>query len=506
MPQKLIQAQEERQVQTAGALQVALARLIELPNTELQSRIEEELIDNAALEVSTDGDMDNASIDEEAEHQDQEEAPNDGLGEETYESDTPETNDEMGDYLTEDDIPSYLLAGRDAEQTQLETPITYGRSFYEELTEQISEHPLSPHEAVVMEYLIGSLDADGLLRKSLPILADELAVYHDVDTDEEELKRLISELQTFEPRGIGATSLQECLLLQVDDPELSSPYKELAREVLVRHFRDFVAKHWDVIQQRMKLDGETWQGVIHLLTHLNPSPGSTFSEDMTTSLPTVKPDFFVMVDEETQTVHVALNDDDLPELRISPAFYSTVRQYAGKGKSLTRSQSDAYVYAKQKVDSAQNFLNLIRRRNSTLRIVMNTIAQYQQGFFLSGDDETQLRPMALKDIAPKAEVDISTVSRVAASKYVQTAYGVYPLKFFFSNEMADEDGEGISTRKIKLALREIIESEDKQHPYSDDAIAKHLQKRGFPIARRTVAKYRDQLGIPTRRLRKEIQK
>ncbi|MBR1838064.1 MAG: RNA polymerase factor sigma-54 [Bacteroidaceae bacterium] len=501
MPQELIQTQEERQIQTTQALQVALARLIELPTADLRSRIEEELIDNAALEVSTEGEDfgEDHSLNEmeENDHAEDEADIND-----TYTTEPIETTDEIGDYLTEDDVPSYLLRRRDAEQSQIETPLTYGRSFYEELTEQIGEHSLSQHEVEVMEYIIGSLDSDGLLRKSLPRLADELAVYHDIETDEEELKRLLAILQTFEPRGIGATSLQECLLIQLDSPDIVSPYKEQAKRILTHYFKDFVAKHWDIVQQRMKMDDEAFKSVTHLLTHLNPAPGSVFNEDVSSSAQVVTPDFFIVVDESSQTISVLLNEDDLPDLRISPAFYDTVRQYVGKSKTLTRDQSDAYIYAKQKVESAQNFLNLIKRRNSTLRIVMQTIAEHQRDFFLEGDDESLLHPMALKDIAPKAGVDISTVSRVAASKYCQTAYGVYPLRFFFSNEMPAGSGEGVSSRKVKLALRDIIEHEDKRHPFSDEALAKEMQKRGFSIARRTVAKYRDQMGLPSGRLRK----
>ena len=496
MAQELIQTQEQKQVQTAQALQVALARILELPLVDLRERVEEEMMDNAALEERADDDL--PELDEDGDGMEDQ----DGEDFDEYSTETSETSDELGDYLTEDDVPAYLLGRREAEREERETPLSYGRSFYEVLTEQIGEHYFTEHEREVMEYLIGSLDNDGLLRKSLARLADELAVYHDIDTDEDELERLLAVLQTFEPRGIGARSLQECLLLQLDAPELSSPYKKAAQTALINYFKDFTGKRWDVLQRRLKLNDEDFEGVINLLTHLNPAPGSGFSEEMTGSAPTVTPDFYVTVDETNGTLRISLNDEGLPELRVSPAFKETVKQYIGKGKTLTRQQSDAYIYAKQKVDAAQGFLSLIKRRNSTLYIVMRTIAEHQRDFFLNGDDETLLHPMALKDIAPKAGVDVSTVSRVAASKYVQTDYGVYPLKFFFSNEMPAGDGEGVSSRKIKLALRDIIDNEDKHHPYSDEALTKLLNEQGFGIARRTVAKYRGQLGLPTGRLRK----
>ena len=498
MAQKLIQTQEQKQVQTAQALQVALARMLELPLVDLRERVEEEMMDNAALEERADDDF--SKYDENENGEDLEELNGDDFDE--YPSEVEETSDELGDYLTEDDVPAYLLGRREAEREERETPLSYGRSFYEVLTEQIGEHDFTEHEREVMKYLIGSLDNDGLLRKSLARLADELAVYHDVETDDSELERLLAVLQTFEPRGIGARSLQECLLLQLDDPEFSSPYKEVARTALTNYFKDFTGKRWDVLQRRLKLSNEDFESVISLLTHLNPAPGSEFSEEMTGSSPMVTPDFYIAVDEANGTLRISLNDEGIPELRVSPAFKETVKQFIGKGKMLTRQQSDAYIYAKQKVDAAQGFLSLIKRRNSTLYIVMRTIAEHQRDFFLNGDDETLLHPMALKDIAPKAGVDISTVSRVAACKYVQTAYGVYPLKFFFSNEMPAGDGEGVSSRKIKLALREIIDHEDKHHPYSDEALTKLLNDQGYGIARRTVAKYRSQLGLPTGRLRK----
>lgn len=495
MPQVLTQTQEERQVQTAQALQVALARMIELPLVDLRERVENEMLDNAALEVKADDDFDGDDLSDEG---------NGDADDEIFGADSDRgmaDDDELGDYLTEDDVPAYLRERKDAEFQQRETPLTYGRSFYEELKEQVGEHALSAHEQTVMDYLIGSLDSDGLLRKSLARIADELAVYQDTDTDETELERLLKILQSFEPRGIGARSLQECLLLQLEAPELKSPYKAAALTAISRYFKDFVLKHWDVLQRRLRLSDEDFKGVIGLLTRLNPAPGSAFGEDMAGAAPIVTPDFYLSVDDDGE-IHIALNDDGLPELRVSPAFRETVRNYSGRTRQLNRQQNDAYVYARQKVEAAQSFLNLLNRRNQTLRTVMRVIARRQSEFFLGADDETLLRPMALKDVAAEAGVDISTVSRVAASKYVSTDYGMYPLKFFFSNEMSTGDGESVSSRTVKLALRDIIDHEDKRNPYSDEMLTQLLNERGFTIARRTVAKYRGQLGLPTGRLRK----
>lgn len=494
MPQELTQIQTERQIQVNAALQVALAHMVELPLVDLRERVAEEMMDNAALEEKV-NEEDNVQ-----EHQD--ETGDYDNTDEAYSGESEATSDELSDYFSEDDIPTYLLNRRDSEREQHESPITYGRSFYEEVSEQVGEQNLSDHERELMQYLVGSLDSDGLLRKSLSRIADELAVYHDTDTTEEELERLLKVLQTFEPRGIGARSLQECLLLQVDSLPADTPYKQLAHRALTSYFKEFTSKNWRLLQQKLRISDPEFSGLIHLLTHLNPAPGSAYNEESSSTAPTVIPDFYIQVDEEFGRVRAYLNNDGVPDLRVSNAFRDTVRQYIGKGKSLTREQSDAYVYAKQKVDAANNFLNLLRRRNSTLIAVMQTIADYQADFFLHGEDETMLKPMALKDIAPKAGVDISTVSRVAASKYVQTEYSTYPLKFFFSNEMTGKDGESISSRKIKIALRNIIDNEDKRHPYSDEALAKILNSQGFNIARRTVAKYRDQMGLPTGRLRR----
>ncbi len=502
MAQELIQTQEQKQVQTAQALQVALARILELPLTDLRSRVEEELLDNAALEEKSDDDFPEVDNDELRDDDGNEGNEDERDVYEDNKSEQGSTTDEISDYLSEDDVPAYLIGRREAEREQRETPLSYGKSFYEVLTEQIGEHELSDHEREVMEYLIGSLDNDGLLRKPISRITDELAVFHDIETTDAELEHLLQVLQTFEPRGIGAQSLQECLLLQLNSPEINSPYKDAALAALNNYFKDFTSKHWDALQRKLKLNDEDFEGVINLLTHLNPAPGSAFSEEMTGSSQTVTPDFYITVDDDNQEIHISLNEDGIPDLRISPAFRETVKQYIGKGKSLNRQQSEAYMYAKQKVDAAQGFLTLIKRRNTTLRTVMRAIAEHQRDFFLNGDDETLLHPMALKDIAPKAGVDISTVSRVAASKYVQTSYGVYSLKFFFSNSMPTGDGEDVSSRKIKIALRDIIDNEDKSKPYSDEALTKLLNAQGFNIARRTVAKYRGQLGLPTGRLRK----
>lgn len=495
MSQKLVQNQAAVQTQQLSLLQVALANLVELPVTELADRVRDEMVDNAALEEA---DHDPAAAAGEA---DDETAGEEGEPEEWRDA-NGDFGEAMGDYFNDDEVPDYLRERADAARERHEMPLTGGTSFYDDLLNQIGEHDLNEHEREVMAYLIGSLDADGLLRKDLAALADELAIYHGVSTDEAELTRLLGVLQTFEPRGIGARSLQECLRLQLEDTERRSPWKGLALEVVNHYYKEFIGKHWDTLRQRLGVDEETMGHVRHELTHLNPMPGSTLGSGTTVTAPTVVPDFYVHIGADGLP-DVELNDGDVPELRVSRAFSDSISQYARQRDKLTREQREAYVYARQKVDAAQAFIGLINRRRQTLLTVMRAIVGLQQDFFTNDDDEAQLRPLTLKEVAARAGVDISTVSRVTGSKYVQTDYGTYPLKYFFSSQFTTEAGDELSARKVRAALREIVDAEDKQHPLSDESITARLKDRGLPVARRTVAKYREQLGIPAARLRRE---
>ncbi len=518
MAQRFEQTQEIAQTQQLASLQVAVAKLVELPVTELATRVRDELLDNAALEEKGDDDdypdstdehdHDNDHTDEQDEDSDEgredAEAREEAEQENAYEDneDYGTENDAMGDYLSTDDVPDYLMQRADEERDRKEAQYTGASSFYDELHAQIGEHDLSDHEREVMDYLIGSLDDDGFLRKDLDALADELAIYHNVQTSRSELEHLLSVLQTFEPRGIGARSLQECLRLQLTDPDRRTPYTDLALKVVDRCFKDFTALRWESIARRLHLDDETLAHVRHELVHLNPMPGRALADTTTATAPTVVPDFYVAVTPDGE-VRVAINKGDVPELCVSPSFKESLRQYGGiNRKALSREQRDAYTYARQKVDSALSFINLLTRRKQTLRAVMEAIVSCQHAFFVDDDDEQQLVPLTLKEVAAKAHVDISTVSRVTNSKYVQTAYGTYPLRFFFSSQFTTSEGDELSARKVRTALRELIDGEDKRRPLSDEALADRLKAEGYLVARRTVAKYRDMLGIPTARLRK----
>ena len=505
MAQRLEQTQAAVQTQQLASLQVAVAKLVELPVTELAARVRDEMVDNAALEEK---DGDDYPTHDEADNNDNSnedgDKENDADEPNAYEEteDYGREADAMGDYFSADDVPDYLQQRADEERDRKEMQYSGQTSFYEDLQQQISEHNLTEHEQEVMEYLIGSLDEDGFLRKDLDALADELAIYHNINTDRHELEHLLGVLQQFEPRGIGARSLQECLHIQLTDPERRTPYTKLALAVVDRCFKDFVGRHWDVVKQRLGMDDETFAHVRHLLVHLNPRPGSALNDSTAPSAPTVVPDFFVRVDDEGR-VEVSMNNGDVPELRVSQAFRDSIKQYGGNKAKLSREQRDAYTYARQKVDSALSFINLLTRRKETLMSVMRAIVDKQRAFFINDDDENDLVPLTLKEIAEMARVDISTVSRVTNSKYVQTMYGTYPLKFFFSSQFTTSDGDELSARKVKAALRELIANEDKHHPLSDEALAAKLKADGYNVARRTVAKYRDMLGLPTARLRKE---
>jgi len=494
--QRLEQQQREEQVQQLSALQVAMARLLELPVADLEERVRNEMDDNEAIEEAG-GDFESDEATGEGEEIGEEAAGDGELGD----RELPETSDEVADYLTDDDVPDYLLRQQNATEER-EFQLSAQGNSYDDLFRQIGEHDLTPHESTVLEYIIGSLDNDGYLRKDGDTLADEMAVYQNIDTDKEEIERLLGILHTFEPHGIGARSLQECLRLQLDTPDCRSDCKDLALRLVDKHFKEFAAHHWEVVQRRMKIDDNTFERVLQLLTRLNPRPGSALNDTSSASVPTVIPDFYVHVDDAGLPV-VTLNNGNVPELRVSRAFRDTLKEYGTARQKLTPRQKDELLYARKKVGDAQLFISLVQRRRTTLLDVMRAIVQLQKDFFVADDDESLLVPMGLKDVADRAGVDISTASRVTTSKYVQTDYGVYPLKFFFSSQFTAGSGEELSARQVRAALKELVEDEDKRHPFNDDELAAKLKEKGFPISRRTVSKYRDLMNIPVARLRKK---
>lgn len=356
-----------------------------------------------------------------------------------------------------------------------------------------------------MEYLIGSLDDDGLLRKDLGMLSDELAIYHNIDVTPEQIEAVLKKLQSMDPAGIGARSLQECLLLQVarwrEEGESTPRVLDLLEVIFTQYFDAFTKNNWDKIKTQLHLTDVQVEALQHEIRKLNPKPGAALGETEGRSLQQITPDFIVDTADDG-TVTFSLNNGQLPELRVSSSFKEMADAYKQNKEGMSRQTKEALLYAKEKVARAQGYIAAIKQRQRTMMLTMGAIIEWQKRFFQEGD-ETELRPMILKDIADRTGLDISTVSRVSNVKYAQTRWGTFPLRFFFTDTFTSSTGEAFSTRQMRLAFKAIVDNEDKQHPLSDDALAKAMAAKGFPIARRTAAKYREQLNIPTAKLRKE---
>ncbi|MBQ8463864.1 MAG: RNA polymerase factor sigma-54 [Prevotella sp.] len=499
MAQSQIQEQklEQRLQQSISQQQLLQSQLTEMPLQQLLERIETEMHDNPALEPTEDEGY--ADYPEGPEAQDAADAADD--------FDTQREREERSDALDaalenlgrdDEDLPVYQ-GGRSTTEEREEMVYGESLSFYDLLLEQVGEMELTEQERYVMEYLIRSLDDDGLLRTSLDSISEELAIYHGIDLTPRQLEHVLHRLQQLDPAGIGARNLQECLLLQIDRRE-KSRVKDLMRTVISDYFDEFTKKHWDKIQQALDLNATQTEALMNELRHLNPKPGASMGETIGRSLQQITPDFIVDTQDDG-TITFSLNTGEVPRLQVSQSFADLLKDYQKNKDGLTRQMKEALLYTKQKVDAAQNFIDALQTRRRTLTLTMQAIIQWQHRFFLEGD-ESLLRPMILKDIAEKTGLDLSTISRVSNSKYVQTRWGTYPLKYFFSHGSVTDSGEELSTREIKAALRDIIEAEDKRKPMSDEALGEALKAQGYPIARRTVAKYREQMGIPVARLRK----
>lgn len=483
-----VQTQAQQQVQTLSPQQILAVKLLELPTMELEERIHAELLDNPALEEgkeAPDNDTENDyNVDENGD-------PN------------PESSEDLslGDYRTEDDIPDYKLQENNRSKGEIaeEIPFSDTTSFYETLKEQLSMQDLDAHQKELAEYIIGSLDDDGLLRKSNDTLIDELAIYHGISTTPEELEHIINIIQDIDPAGIGARSLQECLLLQIKRKE-NSPLKQIEYDIIDKYCDDFTRKNKEKIIQRLGISEEQYDAAVAELVKLNPRPGSSLGEAIGKNFQQIIPDFIVET-EDDGTILLSLNNHNIPELRLSREFTEMLDEHTRNKNNQSKESKDAMLFLKQKVDAAQGFINAVKQRQQTLMSTMQAIIDLQRPFFQEGD-ESLLKPMILKDVAERAKLDISTVSRVSNSKYVQTNFGIYALKFFFSDGYTTEDGEELSIREIKRILKELVNGEDKNKPYTDDELADCLKEKGYPIARRTVAKYRQQLNIPVARLRR----
>lgn len=514
---KLIQTQEQKlqQVQRLSQQQMLQVHLLEMPLTELEQSVNAELDDNPALETtspedvfegchvegndsstsygddsqpssSSDGASDNDDFDASKEREERDSALNDAL-------------ERIGG--GDDDMPTAGYTGGSGADSADYEEMVYGdtTSFYDKLKEQMGETELSEKDEDIMEYVIGSLDSDGLLRKDSESISDELAIYHGIDCTIDDVDRVVRILQTFDPAGIGAHSLQECLLLQIKRRPNDS-LKPMMQKVITDCFDEFTKKHFDKIRSALGVDTDTAERVMTELRRLNPKPGSSLGETEGRNIQQITPDFIVDTDDNGN-VTFTLNSGNIPELKVSPSFADMMEAYKNNKTSMSRREKEALLYAKEKVERARGYIEAIKVRRRTLTITMQAIIDWQRRFFQDGD-EADLKPMILKNIADRTGLDISTISRVSNIKYAQTNWGTFPLRFFFSDGYTTDDGEELSTRKIKLALKDLIDKEDKKKPMSDDALTKALTMLGYPIARRTVAKYREQLGLPVARLRK----
>ena len=503
MSEKYGQIQEQTQQLKLGQMishqQLLQASLVELPVMQLVDRINTEMNDNPALESAGSGDEDYQDHQDYSDYQDSAEGADD-FESATEQEERQSALDEALSGIGRDDeeLPVYQ-GGHSASEEREEMVYGETSSFYDQLKEQMGEVDMTEQERDVMEYLIGSLDDDGLLRKDLEIISEELAIYHNIDLTVGQIEQVLKKLQEFDPAGIGARTLQECLLLQIER-RAPSRLRDLMEQVVNSYFEEFTKKHWNKIQSSLGLNDAQAEVLFQELRKLNPRPGASLGETVGRSLQQITPDFIVDTQDDG-TVTFTLNNGEVPELKVSQSFVDSMKEYQQNKEHLSRQTKEALLYIKKKVDAAQGFIEAVKMRKHTLTITMRAIIQLQHQFFVDGD-EASLRPMILKDVAEKTGLDLSTVSRVSNSKYAQTRWGTFPLRHFFSDGYVTESGEELSTRQIKAALRDIIDSEDKKRPLSDDQLKDLLAAKGYPIARRTVAKYREQLGIPIARLRK----
>lgn len=477
-----------------------VVRLLEMPLTELEQSVAAEIDDNPALES---GAQDGAT---------EADAPYDGASEGDAEEDfdaateREERESALDEALAgigmDDEMPEAVSPAMDDRQGADYEERTYGDqvSFYDRLREQMVDVDLDPKQCEIMEYLIGSLDNDGLLRKDAGALSDELAIYHNIDAGEAEIEKVLHTLQTFDPAGIGARNLRECLLLQIRRKP-KSDLRRMMDDVVTKCYDEFMNKRWDKIAAVLGYDAATVDRVHAELLKLNPKPGAALGETEGQGVQQITPDFIVDTADDG-TVTFTINNGHMPELYVSDSFADMVRKYQKDKAKMNRREKEALLYAKEKVERAQGFIEAVKQRQHTLYVTMKAIIDIQKRYFQDGD-EADLKPMILKDVAEKAGLDISTVSRVSNMKYAQTRWGTFRLRHFFSDSVKTGTGEEMSTRRVKAALKDIIDHEDKDHPLSDDAIKTMMTDKGYPVARRTIAKYREQMGIPVARLRKK---
>lgn len=467
----LKQGLHQKMQQGLSPLQIQTIKLLELPTLELEQEIRRKLEENPVLEESN----------------------------ESEDGDDIPKNVSLSEYSADDSTPSYKLyvnnQGKDI-KPQYNT-FSVKESFHQSLENQLGYSKLDSRSHSIALFIIGSLDDDGYLRRDLESLSDDIAFRLGIETDEVEVERILKVIQEFEPVGVGARDLQECLLLQIDSLE-RTPARELAYTILSDYFPEFTKKHYDKIVSKLEISEGQLKEAVDEIVHLNPRPGGQIDDSYTEQAQQIIPDF--LLEEKDGELQMTMPKFNIPELKVNKRYADMLMNSAN---SSTRAGKEAATFVKQKLDSAKWFVEAIKQRHNTLQNTMNAIISFQEEFFLTGD-EANLKPMVLKDIAEKTNLDISTISRVVSSKYIQTQFGIFSLKYFFSEGLMNSSGEEVSTREIKKVLQESIEGEDKRKPLTDEELVKVLTDKGYKVARRTVAKYREQLNLPIARLRKEL--
>ena len=482
----LRQQLQQKLQQKLSPAQIQVIKMLEVPTLELEERIRQELEENPALEEGAESEketeeMDDLSID-------------DGGNNDDFD---PE------EYMADDDIPDYKLKANNTSKDDKyeDIPFSVGMTFHEFLEEQVGLLHVTEHERMLIEYVIGNIDDEGYLRRTPEAMVDDIVFQAGVQTTDEEMFRIIEQVRQLDPAGVGASNLQECLLLQLKRKETCTSVA-LAIRLIKEYFEEFSKKHYDKIQRGLEMDDDVLKKVMNEIIHLNPKPGNAWGGNiLEKSMTTIVPDFILENDEGQLTV--SLNNSNVPELRVNSTYNDMFQDYAGNKQNQSREMKDAVMFVKQKIDSARWFIDAIKQRQQTLLTTMIAIVNFQRQFFIEGDD-TYMKPMILKDIADRTGYDISTISRVSNSKYIQTEFGIFPVKYFFSESMTNDSGEEVSTREIKKILQDCIDAEDKRKPLNDETLAEVLKTKGYIVARRTVAKYREQLNIPVARMRKEI--
>jgi RNA polymerase sigma-54 factor len=505
----LNQKLQQKLLQKLSPQQIQLMKMLQIPTSQLEQRIKEELEANPALEEGENAEDDTPEAPTESAPEEKEEAKTTEEGEEAEPveeeaavdddidiSDYYDEGDEaVADYKT--DNPSEVY---DPDNENKSVPVSTASTFHEYLESQVGLLDLDERQQQIAMHIIGSLDDDGYLRREPDAIVDDLVFRQNITTDEKELQYILEQVQKFDPAGVGARSLEECLLLQLKRKEDPSIHTELAVRIIEKYFDLFAKKHYDKLESIFSIEPEKLKRAIDEIVRLNPKPGSSFASSSGDAQITIIPDFILAnVNGELQ---LSLNSRNVPELRVSNHFREMISTYK-KAKTKSKDQKEAILFVKQKIDSAKWFIEAIQSRYNTMLLTMGAIMDYQKEYLITGD-ETRMKPMILKDIADKTGLDISTISRVANSKYVQTEFGTISLKFFFSESMSTDSGEEVSTREVKRILSDLIGDESKDKPISDQKLTEILNEKGYNIARRTVAKYREQLNIPVARLRKEL--